>query len=54
MCIKFNKNLWKNAVNDKLIAQGCPVTKKSPPFEVIVKRLEKMTAKCDKKIGKCV
>jgi|APGre2960657404_1045060.scaffolds.fasta_scaffold01315_11 hypothetical protein len=46
--------LWKDAVNKKLIAQKCLNTKVSPPFEVILKRYEKLRAKCDKKVGKCV
>jgi len=46
--------IWKKAVSDKLIAQGCDFTKPSPPFEVILARYEKLKARCDKKIGKCV
>lgn len=46
--------IWKNKVSEKLIAQGCKTTKPSPPFEVILAKYEKLRAKCDKKIGKCV
>lgn len=46
--------IWKDAINNKLIAQGCDFTKPSPPFEVILARYEKLKARCNKKIGKCV
>ena len=46
--------LWKDSVNKKLIKQKCDFTKKSPPFEKILKKYEKLRATCDKKIGKCV
>lgn len=45
--------LWKDAVNNKLINQGCVETKPSPPFETILKRLERKYAKCNKSKGKC-
>lgn len=50
----YSVYLWKDAVNKKLIGQGCKKTKPSPPFEIILKRLEKKYATCDKKVGKCV
>lgn len=46
--------LWKKKVSEKLILQGCKVTKQSPPFSVILKKYEKLRAHCDKSIGKCV
>lgn len=46
--------MWKDAVNKKLIAQGCKKTKPSPSFEVILMRLEKMYATCSPKVGMCV
>lgn len=46
--------IWKDAVNRKLIAQGCLDTKPSPPFKEVLERYEALRAKCDKKIGKCV
>jgi hypothetical protein len=45
---------WKNAVNLKLIKQNCPFTKPSPKFSVILKKYEKLRARCDAKVGKCV
>ncbi len=45
---------WKSEVNRKLIAQGCKVTKQSPPFKDILKRYEKLRARCNKSVGKCV
>lgn len=46
--------IWKDAVNKKLIKQGCKKTKPSPPFEVILCRLEKLYAVCNPKLGQCV
>jgi hypothetical protein len=46
--------LWKDAVNKKLIKQGCLNTKKSPPFKTILAKIEKLRAKCDSKVGKCI
>lgn len=46
--------LWKDTVNNKLIAQGCTFTKKSPPFSQVVKKYEDLRATCNKKLGKCV
>jgi len=46
--------VWKDIINKKLISQGCTKTKPSPPFEDILKRYEKIRAKCNKSIGKCV
>ena len=46
--------LWKKRVGKKLIDNGCKTTKPSPPFEVILKRYEKLRAHCVKKVGKCV
>jgi hypothetical protein len=46
--------IWKDAVNNKLISQGCTRTKKSPPFDKILKKFEKLHARCNPKIGKCV
>ena len=52
--LMYGLYLWKDQVNKKLINQGCKFTKPSPPFEVILRRYERLRAKCDKKIGKCV
>ncbi len=46
--------LWKKRVSEKLIKSGCDKTKPSPQFEVILKKYEKLRAKCDKSVGKCV
>lgn len=46
--------MWKDAVNLKLMKQNCPYTKKSPPFSEILKKYEKLRAKCDAKVGKCI
>ena len=46
--------LWKDRVNKKLLDKDCSFTKKSPPFYVILKKYEKLRAKCDKKVGKCI
>lgn len=46
--------IWKDRVNRKLLDKKCPFTSPSPPFEIILKRYEKLRAKCDKKVGKCV
>ena len=46
--------VWKDQVNQKLISQGCKVTQPSPPFEVVLKRYNKLRANCNKNIGKCV
>ena len=46
--------IWKDQVNKKLISQGCTKTKPSPPFEVILKRYNKLKARCNPTVGKCV
>lgn len=46
--------IWKDQVNKKLLSQGCKFTKKSPPFNVILNRYNKLSAKCDAKKGKCI
>jgi hypothetical protein len=50
----FSIYLRRDAVNKKLISQGCKTTKPSPPFEVILKRLEKKYATCNATVGKCL
>lgn len=52
--VMYSLYLWKDAINLKLLAKGCKTTKSSPPFKEILDKYEKMRAKCDKKIGKCV
>ena len=52
--LMYSIYMWKNSVNEKLIAQGCKVTKPSPPFKDILKKYEKLQARCSKSIGKCV
>lgn len=46
--------LWRDAVNKKLINQGCKTTKPSPPFNNVLSRYQKLKAHCNKTIGKCV
>ncbi len=46
--------IWKDQVNKKLISQGCEYTKQSPPFSTLLKKYNKLSAKCDKEKGKCV
>lgn len=52
--LMFSLYTWKDQINKKLRAQGCKNTKISPPFEEVLKKYKKLTAHCDKKIGKCV
>lgn len=46
--------IWKKVISEKLISQGCKTTKPSPPFETVLAKYDKMTARCSKKLGKCV
>lgn len=50
----YSLYLWKDSVNNKLISQKCKKTKKSPSFGLVLKRLEKLYAVCNPKIGQCV
>lgn len=53
--LMFSLYMWKDMVNEKLIAQGCLFTKRSPDFEVIYKYYSGLQAsKCDPKKKKCV
>jgi hypothetical protein len=45
---------WRDQVNKKLIKKSCSFTKPSPPFDEILAKYEKLRAKCDKKVGKCI
>ena len=50
----YSLYLRKDGVNRKLINQGCKDTKPSPPFESVLRRLEKKYATCEISVGKCV
>lgn len=52
--LMFSLYTWKDQINRKLILQGCKRTKMSPPFEEVLQKYKKLSAHCDKKIGKCV
>jgi len=46
--------IWKDAVNEKLIKQGCEFTKPSPPLSVVIAKYSKYLARCNPIEGKCV
>lgn len=54
LSLMYSIYIWKDQINKKLINQGCKKTKISPPFKEVLNKYKQLSAKCDKKIGKCV